>query len=224
MKKQWCKASTKRGNVCKNRPIKGTEYCYVHSLGKFKNIPIWRNPNIHFIVPVIITILFFIITQYKGASRINQEEILKETSTIKGLIQDLGTTETLEYNNLIKKYPSGFLLFATNYSGLITPPSSNILDNYKLNWNNVKIVFLEDNAISFLAPYITYEPADKSAHISYENILIKMPRGTPGSIYSFPLPAKVVPDNIYIEIITYTNNGIIMCVGFRNKSLGSLVK
>jgi len=224
MKKQWCKANTKRGDICKNHPIKGTEYCYQHSVGKFKNIPIWKNPNIHFIIGIILAILSIVIALYKGASRINQEDILKESRDIKESLQYLRSPETPEYDNLLKKYPSGFMFFATDYAGLITPPSSNSLDNYMLDWSNVKIVFLDDNAISFLLPDITYEPKNKSAHISYNSILIKMPRGLPGSIYNFPLPASAVPDNIYIEIIAYPNDGIIMCVGFRNKSLGSLVK
>lgn len=91
MSKLVCKANTKRGDVCKNHAMKGSEYCYVHSFGRFKRIPIWKNASVHFIVTLVIAILIFVITMHKGASRINQEKILRETGTLKELIRPVAS-------------------------------------------------------------------------------------------------------------------------------------
>ena len=56
-----CKAITKKGQACKNHPMKNTEYCYIHSFGKFKGIPWFKNPTLHIIITLIITISFPII-------------------------------------------------------------------------------------------------------------------------------------------------------------------
>lgn len=58
--------------------MKDCGYCYIHSFGKFKGIPFWKNSTVHFIVTIILATLFFL----SGPSRKNQEKILQKQDEI----------------------------------------------------------------------------------------------------------------------------------------------
>ena len=217
-----CEAKTKNGKICKNHSMTNSTYCYIHSFGKISKVPWYKNLTIHSIIIGIFGILLAIVIFKTGPTKKTQEDILNNTFELKSLIKEVIQVKKENYSFLLSKYPSGFILLGVDYSGLITPPKSNRLRDYVLDWSNVNIVFLEDNSISFLLPDITYSPRDGSAHLSFTGIITKIPKGQPGSIYPFPFAAMRIPDNIYIEIISYSQNGAILCVGFRNKKLGGI--
>jgi hypothetical protein len=72
-----CKALTKKNISCKNHPMNNSEYCYIHSFGKLKGIPWYKNLTVHFfIISILIAIALFSI----GPSRENQEKILENNN------------------------------------------------------------------------------------------------------------------------------------------------
>ncbi len=90
---QKCKAKTRKHKDCRNRAIKGTNYCYVHSFGKFKKIPLLKNPNIH-LFGLLLTILLWIIGQMIGATKANQNKILNGQEEIKNIIKISDTKQS----------------------------------------------------------------------------------------------------------------------------------
>lgn len=67
-----CKAVTKKGEPCKKRPMKQSNFCYIHNFGKFKGIIWYNNPTIHFIM----ALFFSVMTMVFGPSLGNQEQML----------------------------------------------------------------------------------------------------------------------------------------------------
>ncbi len=73
IKQNTCKAITKKGTPCKNHPIKNSDYCYIHSFGKFKGVTWYKNSTFHFIITIFVAFTIFFI----GPSRSNQEKMLE---------------------------------------------------------------------------------------------------------------------------------------------------
>jgi len=67
-----CKAKTKKGEFCKNIRMKNSDYCYIHSFGRWKGIPFYKNSTLHFIISILLAIVLFSI----GPSRKKQDQML----------------------------------------------------------------------------------------------------------------------------------------------------
>ncbi len=228
-----CKAKTKSGKSCKNPPMRNSAYCYIHSFGKNKNIPFYKNATYHLLTSIFLPFAIWLITLKVSPTKDNQDKILESTESIKknqniisenteiikDLLEEMRTTERYNNSDLLKRYTSGFIIFASTHTGLITPPQSRMLEDYYLDWSKVNIIFLQDSTISFLLPDVTYSPKNKNINIEYHGIIAKIPIGKPGSIYPFPIYSTPFPDNLYIEILSYTDQGVILCVGFRKRNI-----
>ena len=68
-----CKSITKKNTPCKNSRWQKSDYCYIHSFGKFNGVPWYLNSLTHFIVVVILPVTLFLF----GPSRSIQEKMLK---------------------------------------------------------------------------------------------------------------------------------------------------
>ncbi len=79
-----CKGITRKGNQCKNSPMQDAPCCYVHSLGKFKGVPLFKNPTFHLIVALCLAVILFI----AGPSKKNQETALSQLTKIEALVKD----------------------------------------------------------------------------------------------------------------------------------------
>ncbi len=70
-----CEAKKKNGKDCRANAMKNSRYCYIHSFGRFKNIPWYKNLTVHSIILVLI--LFFL-----GPSKALQKQISNNTERI----------------------------------------------------------------------------------------------------------------------------------------------
>ncbi|MFC1693434.1 restriction endonuclease [Candidatus Latescibacterota bacterium] len=77
-----CKAQTRKGQACKQFPMKDCEYCYAHSLGRTKGVIWWKNPAVHLVV-AIVTLVLSAIFFCGGPSRKNQKTIINNQITDK---------------------------------------------------------------------------------------------------------------------------------------------
>ncbi|MFH1614380.1 MAG: hypothetical protein ABIG61_04760 [Planctomycetota bacterium] len=93
--------------------MNGSDYCYVHNVGRFKGVPAWKNINIHLLLAFLsvgLAVFFFLI----GPSRGKQNDIQKDVRDSKDLLKDI--FENYHSDELLKKYPSGYILFGLDPS------------------------------------------------------------------------------------------------------------
>jgi len=82
-----CKAVTKKGAPCKRPPMKGSEFCYIHSFDRHQRIAWWKHPKFHAtgvfvtILGVLITIILF----HLGPTREHQQKIIEKQTTAEDL-------------------------------------------------------------------------------------------------------------------------------------------
>lgn len=83
---QKCNAVTKKGIPCKKVSMIDSDYCYVHTLGKFRGIPILKNFTAHLLtlISIILAIIFF----SAGPSSKHQETIIKKIDDIEVLVKE----------------------------------------------------------------------------------------------------------------------------------------
>jgi hypothetical protein len=51
-----CRAVTKKQAACKKHAMSGSSYCYVHSLGHIRGVPIHKNASVHAVFGTILGI------------------------------------------------------------------------------------------------------------------------------------------------------------------------
>lgn len=110
-----CIAKKKNGEPCRNNAIKNATYCYVHSFGRFRGIPWWRNSTIHAIIIGIVGIIVAVYFGFFGATKKGQEEIKKAVDDVPQKTAMLIGRDNLDSDkiSLILRYAHGF----DNYLG-----------------------------------------------------------------------------------------------------------
>lgn len=76
-----CEAKKRSGENCQANAMISSKYCYMHSFGKFKNIPWYKNLTVHGIA--IISIMLTLILFFLGPSKAQQDKIFNNTERIK---------------------------------------------------------------------------------------------------------------------------------------------
>jgi len=86
--------------------MNNSKYCYVHSLGKFTGVPIWKNPTIHLLIGSLLTIVLFLL----GPSEQKQDQMIYNDKTthnlLSSLIKEKGENMNSEINPIINIHPS----------------------------------------------------------------------------------------------------------------------
>jgi len=83
IKKNKCKSKTIKGNKCNNFAMKNSDYCYMHSFGKFRNTPFLKNSTVHFIAAILLTFVSIFISINYSATKEKQELIIKNQEEMK---------------------------------------------------------------------------------------------------------------------------------------------
>ncbi len=209
-----CIKTTRKRSSCKNYAMNGSDYCYVHSFGRFKGIPFWKNINIHlFLASALLTVFFFFI----GPSRGKQNDILKDVRDNKDLLKDIA--ESYHSEELLKKYPVGYVLFGLNPSmnyeisseKRLIPHTGHLLDEYEFKWDRVRISKLTKDAVTIELPDIRYKPLN--GQMIGCAITIKRDSMSQPSI--LPLKPEGVKNRIFIELVKDTNSMLIFAIGFK---------
>jgi tetratricopeptide (TPR) repeat protein len=132
-----CASKTKTGDSCKNLPMKGCRYCYIHSIGKLRGVTFFKNFWTHLlaVIGIILTVIGIILSCHffaVGPTLSNQEKIIK--------------TQQLQSDRLKELY--------SKIAPTDKPPLSSESD--KLVRNGI-------NAVLSASPPIKYRPEDWNA-------------------------------------------------------------
>lgn len=84
-----CAGKNKTGENCKNRAMKDSKYCYVHSFMKFKGIPLYKNSTFHFLFSMSLAIVIFIYSDWTGATKENQEKIISAQEILGKTLEEI---------------------------------------------------------------------------------------------------------------------------------------
>jgi hypothetical protein len=238
MGKLKCSAKTRSGKGCENPAMKDSAYCYVHSIGKLRRVPWWKNTYVH-----AISILGLVIGAYQlfvgatstkqdtiigGVGKVadGQKEALKAMDKTSKLVQDVNSgmkralregmqeIDETSYPALIRKYPAGYMLFGVGDPALVVPGSSRLLDDYEFDWDSVAILELKPDLITLTFPGIEY----KLRHVKYTGCNFTLHRSNPRGVFTFDEFVRMgFPHKICVEIISDDRRGIIFVIGFRQR-------
>ena len=209
-----CIATTRKRFSCKNYAMNGSDYCYIHSFRRFKGVPFWKNMNIHlFLAGVLLMFFLFLI----GPSREKQNDILKDVRNNKDLLKDIA--ESYHSEELLKKYPAGYVLFGLNPSmnyeinseKRAIPHTGHLLDEYEFKWDRVRISKLNKDTVTIELPDIHYKPLNTQiigCTITIKRDSLSQPR-------ILPLKPQGVKNRIFIELVEDTNSMLIFAIGFK---------
>jgi len=81
MVKNNCKAIKRNGEKCKRPSMKNSDYCYIHSFGRFRKIPFYKNPTFHIIISLLFATIYFLIPLFFGSTKEKQEKIIDNQAT-----------------------------------------------------------------------------------------------------------------------------------------------
>ena len=231
MTKKKCKAKTKKGYSCNKFAMKGSVYCYIHSFWKRKNIPFYKNSTYHFLIGLIgliITASFNVHSTFFDYSKKTQKTILDRQNALKEDSKELKENneiikemldkiykkiETNEENfneELLKKYPLGYILFFIDSHKKIVLPFKKISKNkFEINWQNIQLN-ITNETISLYIPYLLY------GNIKARDIVLKGGRQVLSSFFGGKTPC-VFFNSLFlcIEILSESPEGIIGLLGVK---------
>ena len=81
--------------------MKNSKYCYCHSVGKFKGVPILKNPTVHLVVGIL-SIITTIAAFKLGATREKQTMMFNKLDEIEISFQDKISTEKIKQKRLVR--------------------------------------------------------------------------------------------------------------------------
>ena len=212
-----CKATTKKNLPCKKHTMKRASFCYIHSLGRFHEVPIWRNATLHFIVGILITIIIAIVSIRYTASRSTQNEMFKKIDFSASLLDDIWLSQ--HESTLLQKYPAGYVLFGIDPNSLnqvqsemrLIPRKGHVLEEYSFKWDQVAISELTDVSVTIDLPNIIYMPLKTSIL----GCTMKLNRKTPGKSFIFPVRPVGVKNRIFVELAYDSPSFLVFAIGFK---------
>jgi len=111
-----CKAITRKRIQCKNYAMNGTDFCYIHSIGRFRGVPIFKNPIVHLCVSILVAVLLF----RAGPSRSQQQKIASNSAELlKRTSQNIGVL-TPKYQKSYKQETAGIALHGNTGNQIYT--------------------------------------------------------------------------------------------------------
>jgi hypothetical protein len=212
-KRRSCKAITRKGSKCQNFAMSGTEFCYFHSFGKFRGIPLWKNSTVQFIVTVVLALIGIVLTYYFGIfgpSRSVKNKILEGMNAL---------VEKSSSDELLKKYPGGYALFgfdpSKNYKldsekNVIVLKGS-VIEEYEFLWDRVKISELTKDIVTIELPDILYKPL--KTRILGNTMGIR--RDLKESPRRLPINLVGVNNRIFVELIEDNTSFFVFAIGFK---------
>ena len=204
---QKCKGTTRNGIPCKCHPMKGCKYCYVHSIGRFKDIVWIKNPIVHLFIAILVSIILFMM----GPSRRHQDEILvNQRSTQASINELLQRTEESLHERLLKDYPCGYSLFYSDGRRFTYQDyGSKVI---KIDWSAVKIGFNETR-IHVKLP--NWKLLPNGGTFSENKYGLERIKGKTIGRDRFRIGTIVFP---VIECVSTDKDSVVVAIGFDKKS------
>ena len=193
----------------------GASFCYIHSLGKFQQVPFWRNATLH---SIALAIIIAIVSCYFTASRSKQDDMFRIIEHNTSLLEDIRTKQY--ESRLLEKYPSGYVLFGIDPGSVhqvrsenrVIPRKGMVLNEYAFKWDRVIISDLTDEYVTIEMPNITYIPLNSQIYGTAMILNRKFPR-TP---FKYPLRPRGVKNRIFVEIVYDTPSFFTFVIGFKH--------
>jgi hypothetical protein len=212
-----CKATTKKGLPCRKHAMKGACFCYIHSLGKFHHIPLWKNATLHSIVGLVVAIIIAIVSCHFTASRSSQADMFQRVEYNTSLLDDIWSKQY--ENRLLQKYPAGYILFGVDPNSVhqirsenrIIPRKGRVLNEYAFKWDRVLISELTDDYVTIEMPNITYIPLNTRIY----GTAMVINRNSPGKPFKFPIKPAGVKNRIFVELADDRPSCIVFVIGFK---------
>lgn len=194
----------------------------MHSFGRIKGVPWWKNGTFHFFVTCVVAIAICVIQLDRTASRKDLKEVSKVVQQTKKVGQETNTyardthemLRNMDVRNsgkLLKRYPLGYRLFAISDTsrdrGTVTPiPANKLLIDMPLDWNSIKIVELTDDTFSMTPPNF--------GNVRWENLRYQISREVGKPIDFLNIKDKGII--VTIEVLEdMPKMGIVCVMGFR---------
>ncbi len=139
------------------------------NLRKLLKITWWDKWHNHFygfatILALLLAVLFYMFPR-ESPTETNSAEIQKETLDI---VKRMKQRRKTDHEELIKKYPEGYYLFAAD--GYKTIPDQQVRSRFSLDPDNSKILLVNNSIIHLLLKSFVYKPND--IEFEFLNILL----------------------------------------------------
>jgi hypothetical protein len=201
-----CRELTRKKEPCANFPMKESDYCYIHSFGKFQRVPFLKNPLFHLFLGLLVGVpgtYYSFRSFYSGATGEQVESVKKGMETI------VNELIIVRHSELLRKYPEGYVVFYIDEKNQINLPSNSVFydrQHYTVNWDEAKISSSDRARIGILIPTII----DLKDGCSLTNVLVGI---TPkeGVVWPVMSPCKL---QITIEVVSVKNEKVICVLGF----------
>ncbi len=203
-----CKATTRKKTHCRKPAMSNSDYCYIHSFGHLKRVPWWKNFTVHLTVPIvlsIVTIVLPLILFYSGPTKKNQQEILD-------LLQQMRAIDMTQSEELLRKYPLGYVLFGNEHGEeIITLSKRHMEEIIEVDWANTRLELAEDHVTIRFPPFL-YKKF--RSHIHVDRIVIPRNVGRTFCPMAFP------DVEIIVELLVDNGKDVICALGFRKPKGG----
>ncbi len=189
--------------------MSSSEYCYVHSFGRIKGIPWWKNGTFQSLfVGIFVAIIICLIQLDCTASRKGQENVAKGVQENSEMLARMRRIDVTDSVRLLQSYPLGYALFVVSTVGqkqIVTPyPEDRLQTDLGLEWDSVRVVRVTDETVAMTPPNIS--------GVEWRNMGYQISRRVNEPVDILRLKGTIVTIEVLEDL---GNKGIICVMGFR---------
>lgn len=220
--KNGCWGMTRGGIPCDGHPMRGSRFCYVHSLGHLRGVPLAKNASVHAVLGTILGVVGIAVSLWFGLIPSRQQKhqndvVLETNQNVKAVREMLESVERLQSGRLLEKYSEGYVLFAIDASRrkteFVIPRNSRISEEYEFDWAKVGISEVTPRIVTVRMPDILYKPS----HGRFVGTRIGIRRRPLGKERQFPVELKGSTHTVFVELVEDSASQFAFAVGFRKE-------
>lgn len=178
---------------CKKRALGGSKYCWSHQSK----------------MPVILSLLIgAVIGQFTNVAWDRFSESAEEAGVRKilNVVEKMHIRRITDHDELNRKYPEGYYLFATN-ERIILPFNQTTRAKFTLDWENSKVPFIDDSIVYIELRYFKYTPTN--IELKFLNVLLERRPGSVADGLFFE------DTGMYVELLESDADQLIYVIGFK---------
>lgn len=210
MNSDKCKGTTRKGEPCKNKTMKNSQYCWIHSFGRVKGTPFLKNATLHALLVVISIVLPLVIYIHSCSRTPTRDNQLRMENKIDELlaIRDYNEKNSAE---LMRRYPLGYVYFAYNQEDRSITTLDRTLPSLDYEvYMNMKVTQLSSERIGVVLPDLIH----KQTQNRFISNVINFPRvlGKPQRV-----PIGTPEVRMWFELLVDDPENLIFLIGFREE-------
>jgi hypothetical protein len=141
-------------------------------------------------------------------------EINRDVKSIKEVLE---TAEHRQAQELLSRYPAGYVLFGidllTRKTESVIPHDSKILEEYDFRWSRAGVSDLKETSVTIEMPDIHYRPLGTLA-AGTAMILGRRPLGRQ---YRYPVRPEGSTHRIFVELLQDDSSQFVFVIGFKQE-------